>query len=69
MRPLRWPRKSRLMARPVFSFTRSDCGAAPSGHPPTGAAGADVLPVNQSHHSLERIYLELISQNEEAHHR
>ena len=30
------------------------------------AAGADVLSVSQSHHSLEDVYLELIDQDEEA---
>jgi ABC-2 type transport system ATP-binding protein len=29
-------------------------------------AGADVLSINQSHHSLEDVYLELIDQNQEA---
>jgi hypothetical protein len=69
MRPFRRLRRSRLLARPVISFTRVGRGATPSGHPRTDAAGADVLPVSQSHHSLEDIYLELISHNEEAHRR
>jgi ABC-2 type transport system ATP-binding protein len=30
------------------------------------AAGAEVLSINQSHHSLEEVYLELIDQDEEA---
>jgi ABC-2 type transport system ATP-binding protein len=30
------------------------------------AAGADVLSINQSHHSLEDVYLELIDQDQEA---
>ena len=32
------------------------------------AAGADVLSINQSHHSLEDVYLELIDQDQEAGH-
>lgn len=69
MRPFRRLRRKGLVARPVISFTRSDRGAAPSGHPRNGAAGVDVLPVSQSHHSLEDIYAELINQPEEAHRR
>jgi ABC-2 type transport system ATP-binding protein len=30
------------------------------------AAGAEVLSINQSHHSLEDVYLELIDQDQEA---
>jgi ABC-2 type transport system ATP-binding protein len=30
------------------------------------AAGADVLSISQSHHSLEDVYLELIDQDQEA---
>jgi ABC-2 type transport system ATP-binding protein len=33
------------------------------------AAGAEVLSINQSHHSLEEVYLELIDQDQEASHR
>ncbi|HEY8867761.1 MAG TPA: hypothetical protein VIM30_00055 [Candidatus Limnocylindrales bacterium] len=30
------------------------------------AAGADVLSISESHHSLEDVYLELIDEDEEA---
>jgi ABC-2 type transport system ATP-binding protein len=30
------------------------------------AAGAEVLSINQSHHSLEEVYLELIDQHDEG---
>ena len=30
------------------------------------AAGADVLSISESHHSLEDVYLELIDQDDEA---
>jgi hypothetical protein len=32
------------------------------------AAGADVLSISESHHSLEDVYLKLINQDEEASH-
>ena len=35
-------------------------------HPGAGAAGADVLSISESHHSLEDVYLELIDEDEEA---
>ena len=69
MRPFRRLRRSRLGTRPIISFARSDRGAATGSHPRSGAAGVDVLPVSQSHYSLEDIYLELINQPEEAHRR
>jgi ABC-2 type transport system ATP-binding protein len=40
--------------------------AAPASTRALVAAGADVLSINQSHHSLEEVYLELIDQDEEA---
>ena len=33
------------------------------------AAGADVLSISESHHSLEDVYLELINEDEEANRR
>jgi hypothetical protein len=69
MRPFRWLRRSRLIARPVISVTRSDRGAAPRGHPRNGAAGVGAVAVSQSHHSLEDTCLELISQDGQAHRR
>jgi hypothetical protein len=66
MRPFRWLRRSRRMARPIISVTRSDRGAAPSGQQRNGAARADGPAICQSHHSLEDIYLELINHDEAA---
>lgn len=43
--------------------------AAPAATRALVAAGADVLSISQSQHSLEDIYLQLISQDEEAHRR
>jgi ABC-2 type transport system ATP-binding protein len=43
--------------------------AAPAATRALVAAGADVLSINQSHHSLEEVYLELIDQDQEASHR
>ena len=43
--------------------------AAPAATRALVAAGADVLSISRSHHSLEDVYLELISQDEEAGHR
>jgi ABC-2 type transport system ATP-binding protein len=40
--------------------------AAPAATRALVAAGADVLSIDQSHHSLEDVYLELIDQDEEA---
>jgi ABC-2 type transport system ATP-binding protein len=40
--------------------------AAPAATRALVAAGAEVLSINQSHHSLEDVYLELIDQDEEA---
>jgi ABC-2 type transport system ATP-binding protein len=40
--------------------------AAPAATRALVAAGAEVLSINQSHHSLEEVYLELIDQDEEA---
>jgi ABC-2 type transport system ATP-binding protein len=40
--------------------------AAPAATRVLVAAGADVLSINQSHHSLEDVYLELIDQDQEA---
>jgi ABC-2 type transport system ATP-binding protein len=40
--------------------------AAPAATRALVATGADVLSINQSHHSLEEVYLELIDQDEEA---
>jgi ABC-2 type transport system ATP-binding protein len=40
--------------------------AAPSATRALVAAGADVLSISQSHHSLEEVYLELIDNDEEA---
>ena len=40
--------------------------AAPAATRALVAAGADVLSINQSHHSLEDVYLELVDQDEEA---
>jgi ABC-2 type transport system ATP-binding protein len=43
--------------------------AAPAATRALVAAGADVLSISQSQHSLEDVYLQLISQDEEAHRR
>jgi ABC-2 type transport system ATP-binding protein len=40
--------------------------AAPAATRALVAAGADVLSISQSHHSLEDVYLELVDQDEEA---
>jgi hypothetical protein len=69
MRPVRWLGRSRLMDRPVTSFTGSARSAAPSGHPRDRAARAGVLPISQSRHLLEGICLEFASQDQKAQHR
>jgi ABC-2 type transport system ATP-binding protein len=43
--------------------------AAPAATRALVAAGAEVLSINQSHHSLEDVYLELIDQDEEVYRR
>jgi ABC-2 type transport system ATP-binding protein len=43
--------------------------AAPAATRALVAAGAEVLSINQSHHSLEDVYLELIDQDVEVHRR
>ena len=40
--------------------------AAPAATRALVAAGAEVLSINQSHHSLEDVYLELIDQHDEV---
>jgi len=69
MRPVRRLRNSRLMARQSLRSPEVHHCAAPSTDPRNGAGEADVLSISQSHHSLEDIYPELISQSEEAHHK
>jgi ABC-2 type transport system ATP-binding protein len=49
----------------VLSVSQSAV-AAPAVTRALVAAGAEVLSINQSHHSLEEVYLELIDQDEEA---
>lgn len=54
----------------AYVLTVSDPAAAtPAATRALVAAGADVLSISQSRHSLEEVYLELISHDEEAHRR
>jgi ABC-2 type transport system ATP-binding protein len=53
--------------RATYVLAVSDSAiAAPAVTRALVAAGADVLSINQSHHSLEDVYLELIDQDQEA---
>ena len=64
------PGRRRLATRTARPRTCSPCPtptvAAPAVTRALVAAGADVLSISESHHSLEDVYLELIDEDEEA---